>query len=580
MASARSFRAGSCSPIPRDPSCASVRTGGVSRSSRPSMACSISGSAPIDDIANARPFTRVTDRDLGPWLLVAARQPPRRLLPRAGRRRELASPSRRCRDRRNPRAHAGAGRAILRPADLASFPPRAADRPQRARQALLRHLPRRRRHRREHARCEPTIGFAGFFTDPHFQVRFALRHADDGSSEYLAAWRRRRMGAVHADRGGRRHDHARRSSSATTAASSTGSTRRGRDKAAVVAQDLTSGATRVLAEDARADIVEADARAHDSPSDRRAVDVHAHQRWQVIDPAYADDFAYLAQGVRRRSPLHQPVGRQASRWSPTTSATPRPVATPTTIAPTRRRACCSRMRPALENAPLVAMQPVSRALARWAAARLLPVAAARCGSGKPLPMVLLVHGGPWGRDVWGFNPTHQWLANRGYAVLSVNFRGSTGFGKAFVNAANLEWGGRMHDDLIDAVDWAIAQRHRRPEARGHLRRELRRLRRAGRRHLHAGKIRLRHRHLRHFQPDDLPGHDPALLEALADDLEGADGRLHHRSRPQVPRRALAAQPRRAHRAPAADRARAPTTCGSSRRSPSRSSRPCSSARSR
>src|ERR1700741_5265455 len=72
-------------------------------------------------------------------------------------------------------------------------------------------------------------------------------------------------------------------------------------------------------------------------------------------------------------------------------------------------------------------------------------------------MVLLVHGGPWARDAWGFVPTHQWLANRGYAVLSVNYRGSTGFGKAFVNAANLEWGGKMHDDLIDAVDWAIAR---------------------------------------------------------------------------------------------------------------------------
>jgi dipeptidyl aminopeptidase/acylaminoacyl peptidase len=76
---------------------------------------------------------------------------------------------------------------------------------------------------------------------------------------------------------------------------------------------------------------------------------------------------------------------------------------------------------------------------------------------RRLPMVLLVHGGPWARDVWGLYADHQWLANRGYAVLSVNYRGSTGFGKAFVNAANLEWAGKMHDDLIDAVDWAIAQ---------------------------------------------------------------------------------------------------------------------------
>jgi dipeptidyl aminopeptidase/acylaminoacyl peptidase len=74
---------------------------------------------------------------------------------------------------------------------------------------------------------------------------------------------------------------------------------------------------------------------------------------------------------------------------------------------------------------------------------------------KPVPLVLDVHGGPWARDGWGLNATHQWLANRGYAVLSVNYRGSTGFGKDFINAANGEWSGKMHDDLIDAVNWAV-----------------------------------------------------------------------------------------------------------------------------
>ena len=110
-------------------------------------------------------------------------------------------------------------------------------------------------------------------------------------------------------------------------------------------------------------------------------------------------------------------------------------------------------------------------------------------------MVLLVHGGPWGATAWGFNPTHQWLANRGYAVLSVNYRGSTGFGKAFVNAANREWAGKMHDDLIDAVDWAIAAAASPIPTRVAIYGgELRRLFRAGRRHLHAGEIRLRRRH--------------------------------------------------------------------------------------
>jgi dipeptidyl aminopeptidase/acylaminoacyl peptidase len=71
--------------------------------------------------------------------------------------------------------------------------------------------------------------------------------------------------------------------------------------------------------------------------------------------------------------------------------------------------------------------------------------------------VLLVHGGPWYRDRWGYNGVVQWLANRGYAVLQVNFRGSTGYGKHFINAATREWGGKMHTDLVDGVEWAIGK---------------------------------------------------------------------------------------------------------------------------
>lgn len=71
---------------------------------------------------------------------------------------------------------------------------------------------------------------------------------------------------------------------------------------------------------------------------------------------------------------------------------------------------------------------------------------------KNLPAVLLVHGGPWARDTWGYNSQAQWLANRGYAVIQVNFRGSTGYGKKFLNAGNKEWSGKMHQDLLDAVD--------------------------------------------------------------------------------------------------------------------------------
>jgi dipeptidyl aminopeptidase/acylaminoacyl peptidase len=76
---------------------------------------------------------------------------------------------------------------------------------------------------------------------------------------------------------------------------------------------------------------------------------------------------------------------------------------------------------------------------------------------KNLPMVLNVHGGPWARDVWGFDPEAQWLANRGYLCMQVNFRGSTGYGKAFVNAGDREWGNAMQNDLTDAVEFATGQ---------------------------------------------------------------------------------------------------------------------------
>ena len=73
----------------------------------------------------------------------------------------------------------------------------------------------------------------------------------------------------------------------------------------------------------------------------------------------------------------------------------------------------------------------------------------------PQPLVLVVHGGPQARDFWGYNPTHQLLANRGYHVLSVNYRGSTGFGKEHLLAGEGEWYAAMQDDLVDAVRWAI-----------------------------------------------------------------------------------------------------------------------------
>jgi dipeptidyl aminopeptidase/acylaminoacyl peptidase len=115
-------------------------------------------------------------------------------------------------------------------------------------------------------------------------------------------------------------------------------------------------------------------------------------------------------------------------------------------------------RPELEPYRLAPMQgEVLSARDRLELVSYLTLPVDRPAPAAPLPMVLLVHGGPWSRDGYGFDAEHQWLANRGYAVLSVNFRGSTGFGKAFLNAADLEWGRKMHDDLLDAVQWAVAQ---------------------------------------------------------------------------------------------------------------------------
>lgn len=108
----------------------------------------------------------------------------------------------------------------------------------------------------------------------------------------------------------------------------------------------------------------------------------------------------------------------------------------------------------LEKFPLTTMQPVI-ITSRDGLPLVSYLSIPKQGSGKNIPMVLWVHGGPSARDNWGYNVIHQWLNNRGYAVLSVNYRGSVGFGKKFVNAGNRQWSKKMQDDLIDAVNWSI-----------------------------------------------------------------------------------------------------------------------------
>jgi dipeptidyl aminopeptidase/acylaminoacyl peptidase len=109
--------------------------------------------------------------------------------------------------------------------------------------------------------------------------------------------------------------------------------------------------------------------------------------------------------------------------------------------------------PKLEGLPLSSMEPIA-----YTARDGLTIhgyLTKPIGVSTPVPTVLLVHGGPWGRDTWGYDPEAQWLANRGYAVLQINFRGSAGYGKAFLNAGNREWATKMHDDLLDGVNWLV-----------------------------------------------------------------------------------------------------------------------------
>jgi dipeptidyl aminopeptidase/acylaminoacyl peptidase len=111
-------------------------------------------------------------------------------------------------------------------------------------------------------------------------------------------------------------------------------------------------------------------------------------------------------------------------------------------------------RPELKNYILAAMEPFSFTSAdnlRVHGYLTFPPGKER----KNLPVVVNVHGGPWSRDTWGFHPEAQWLANRGYICLQVNYRGSTGFGKKFLNAGDKEWGRKMQEDLINAVNWVV-----------------------------------------------------------------------------------------------------------------------------
>ena len=111
-------------------------------------------------------------------------------------------------------------------------------------------------------------------------------------------------------------------------------------------------------------------------------------------------------------------------------------------------------RPALEKYKLAKVQPVEY-IARDGMKIYGYLTTPGGVDAKNLPMVVFPHGGPWGRDLWGYDPYAQWLANRGYAVLQPNFRASTGYGKQYLNAGDRQWAGTMRTDLLDGKDWVV-----------------------------------------------------------------------------------------------------------------------------
>jgi acetyl esterase/lipase len=244
----------------------------------------------------------------------------------------------------------------------------------------------------------------------------------------------------------------------------------GRDRAALVRVDATTGAKTVLGESPRADVVDAWLDPMTNAPEAFAAD-YLQRDWRALDPEAQADLDFLDAQLQGEPSV---VSRSLDdkRWivvedGPTTPT--RSYLYDRSDLANRRLTLLFRHRPALEQTALQPMIPVeieARDGLTLVSYLTLPPSSDANGDFRPdhpVPMVLLPHGGPWYRDTYGFNVMHQWLANRGYAVLSVNFRGSTGFGKVFLNQGNREWGGRMQDDLLDAVQWAVEESVAQPE---------------------------------------------------------------------------------------------------------------------
>ena len=228
----------------------------------------------------------------------------------------------------------------------------------------------------------------------------------------------------------------------------------GADTGRLVRIDLATGAEQVLAEDPEADV--AGIRLHPDTREPQVVTfLKDRMEYRVLDPAIEPDLAAI-RALHPGDPSFSDHDDADETWLVAFNTDAGPVSYYSYDRRTRTAEFLFDSRPELAKYELAPMEPFSftarDGLTIHGYATFPPGADRR-----NLPAVLNVHGGPWARDAWGFDPEAQWLANRGYLCVQVNFRGSTGYGKAFVNAGDREWGGRMQDDLSDAVAYVTGQ---------------------------------------------------------------------------------------------------------------------------
>ena len=302
-------------------------------------------------------------------------------------------------------------------------------------------------------------GYAGFLADQNLVIRGALKSRPDGGNDYFQVTDNK-VDAKPTEQ------ITLEDSQTTQPAGYTADGKtlywldsRGRDTAALIAQDVATGAKTVIAQNAKADI--GGALSHPRTGRVEAYSVnYLKDEWTPLGGAVASDLAFL----KKQLPGEFAVTSRTladDKWTVAVASSSAPSTTWLYDRKAKKLTKLFASRPALEGIPLSKMYPIeikSRDGLTLVSYLTLPPGSDPDGDGRPsaaVPMVLLVHGGPWGRDAYGFNGYHQWLANRGYAVLSTNFRASTGFGKSFISAGDLQWGAKMHDDLLDAVDWAV-----------------------------------------------------------------------------------------------------------------------------